>query len=80
MLEKIIEGPLDSKEVKQVCPKGNQLWIFIGRTDAEATIPDEKLDSISDSMGRNLSKLWEIVKDEDAVHGLQKVGHNLVTE
>ena len=34
----IIESPLDSKEIKPVNPKGNQLWIFIGRTDAEAPI------------------------------------------
>ena len=32
-------GPLDSKEIKPVNPKGNQLWIFIGRTDAEAEAP-----------------------------------------
>ena len=38
-LEKILESPLDSKEIKPVHPKGNQLWIFIGRTDAEAEAP-----------------------------------------
>ena len=31
--------PMDSKEIKPVNPKGNQLWIFIGRTDAEAEVP-----------------------------------------
>ena len=39
------ESPWDSKEIKQVNPKGNQPWIFIGRTDAEAPIlwpPDVK--------------------------------------
>ena len=36
MLENTLEGPLDSKEIKPVIPKGNQPWIFIGRTDAEA--------------------------------------------
>jgi len=39
MLEKTLErssGPLDCKEIKQVNPKGNQSFIFIGRTDAEA--------------------------------------------
>ena len=35
-LEKILESPLDSKEIKPVNPKGNQSWIFIGRTDDEA--------------------------------------------
>ena len=35
-LKKILESPLDSKEIKPVNPKGNQPWIFTGRTDAEA--------------------------------------------
>ena len=39
VLEKTLESPLDSKEVKPVRPKGNQSWIFIGRTDAEAEAP-----------------------------------------
>jgi len=36
VLEKTIESPLDCKEIHPVHPKGNQPWIFIGRTDAEA--------------------------------------------
>ena len=36
MLEKTLESPLDCKEMKPVNLKGNQLWIFIGRTDSEA--------------------------------------------
>ena len=57
VLEKILESPLKSKEIKPVNPKGNQPWIFIGRTDAEAEtpilwLPDE----------RN----WLIGKDPDA--------------
>ena len=39
VLEKTLESPLDSKELKPVNPKGNQLGIFIGRTDAEAEAP-----------------------------------------
>ena len=35
VLEKTLESPWDSKEIKPVNPKGNQPWIFIGRTDAE---------------------------------------------
>ena len=38
MLEKTLESPLDSKEIKPVSPKGNQPWIFIGRTEADASI------------------------------------------
>ena len=55
VLEKTLESPLDSKEIKPINPKGNQPWIFIGRTDAEAPIlwpPD--------------SKRWLIGKDPDA--------------
>ena len=55
-LEKTLESPLDSKEIKPVKPKGNQSWIFIGRTDAEAEAlilwpPD--------------AKSWLIRKDSD---------------
>ena len=39
MLEKILENLLDCKEIKSVNPKGNQSWIFIGRTDIEAKTP-----------------------------------------
>ena len=39
MLEKNLETPLNCKEIKPVNAKGNQSWIFIGRTDAEAEIP-----------------------------------------
>ena len=39
VLEKTLESPLDSKEIKPVNPKGNQVWIFIWRTDAEAGTP-----------------------------------------
>ena len=39
VLKKTFESPLDSKEIKPVNPKGNQLWIFVGRADAEAEAP-----------------------------------------
>ena len=39
VLEKTLESPLDCKESQPVHPKGNQSWIFIGRTDAEAETP-----------------------------------------
>ena len=47
VLEKTLESPLDCKEIQPVHPKGNQSWIFIGRTDAKAEtpilwLPDEK--------------------------------------
>ena len=39
VLKKTLESPLDSKEIQPVHPKGNQSWIFIGRTDTEAEAP-----------------------------------------
>ena len=39
VLEKILQNPLDCKEIQPVHPKGNQSWVFIGRTDAKAETP-----------------------------------------
>ena len=39
VLEKTLESPLDCKEIQPVHPKGNQSWVFIGRTDVEAETP-----------------------------------------
>ena len=39
VLEKTLESPLDCKEIKPVHPEGDQSWVFIGRTDAEAETP-----------------------------------------
>ena len=39
MLEKTLESPLDSKEIKPIHPKGKQPWIFIPRADVEADAP-----------------------------------------
>ena len=39
VLEKTLESPLDFKEIQTIHPKGNQSWMFIGRTDVEAETP-----------------------------------------
>ena len=39
VLEKTLESPLDYKEIQLVHPKGDQAWVFIGRTDVEAEAP-----------------------------------------
>ena len=39
VLEKTLESPLDFKEIQPVHPKGDQSWVFIGRTNAEAVTP-----------------------------------------
>ena len=55
MLEKTLESPLDCKEIQPVHPKGNQSWIFIGRTDAGAETPilwppDAKTESLKKTL------------------------------
>ena len=56
VLGKTLESPLDCKEIQPVHPKGNQSWIFIGRTDAEAETPILWLPDV---------KNWLIGKDPD---------------
>ena len=50
VLEKILESTLDCKEIQAVNPKGNQSWIFIGRTDTEAEIPILWLPDVKNSL------------------------------
>ena len=55
VLKKTLESPLDCKEIRPVNPKGNQLCIFIGRTDAKADAPifwshDKKADSLKKTL------------------------------
>ena len=57
MLEKILDSPLDYKEIKTVSCKGNQPWMFIGRTDADAEAPVVCPPNV---------KSWLIRKDPDA--------------
>ena len=57
VLEKTPKNPVDSKEIKPVNPKGNQPWVFIGRTDGEAEAPILGLPDV---------KNWLIWKDPDA--------------
>ena len=57
VLEKTLESPLDCKEIQPVHPKGNQSWIFIGRTDAAAETP---------VLWPPDAKNWPIGKDPDA--------------
>ena len=57
VLEKTLESPLDCKEIQPVHPKGDQSWVFIGRTDAEAETPILWPPDL---------KSWLIGKDPDA--------------
>ena len=57
VLEKNLESPLDCKEIKPASPKGNQSWVFIGRTDVEAETPVVWPPDAND---------WLIGKDPDA--------------
>ena len=74
VLEKTLESTLDCKQIKLVNPKGNQSWIFIGRTDAEAETPKLWPPDV---------KNWLIGKDPDAVKDwCQKKGmtENVIVE
>ena len=57
VLEKTLESPLDCKEIQAVYPKGDQSWVFIGRTDVEAETP---------ILWPSDAKSWLIWKDPDA--------------
>ena len=57
VLEETFESPLDCKKIQRVHPKGNQSWIFIGRTDAKAETPILWPPDVKD---------WLIGKDPDA--------------
>ena len=70
VLEKTLESPLDSKEIQPVNPKGNQSWIFIGRTDVEAEAP---------TLWPPDAKSWLIIKDPDAGKDWRK-GEEVMTE
>ena len=67
MLEKTLESPLDSKAIQPVHPKGNQSWIFIGRTDAGVETPILWSPDV---------KNWLIWKDPDAgkIEGMRRRG------
>ena len=69
MLEKTFENPLDGKELQPVHPKGNQYWIFIGRTDAEAETP---------IFWPPDAKNWLIWKDPDAGNDWERRGQQSV--
>ena len=57
VLEKTLESPLDCKEIQPVHPKGDQSWVFIGRSEAEAETP---------VLWPPIAKNWLIGKDSDA--------------
>ena len=64
MLEKTLESPLDCKEIQPVHPKGDQSWMFIGRTDAEAETPilcppDARTDSFEKTLMVDRLKVGE---------------------
>ena len=62
VLEKTLESPLDCKEIQPVHPKGDQSWIFIGRTDAEAETPNTLATWCEELTHRKRPWCWERLK------------------
>ena len=58
MLEKTLESPLDCKEIQPVHPKGDQAWVFTGRTDVEAEAPILWLPDAKNWKDPNAGKDW----------------------
>ena len=71
VLEKILESPLDCKESQPVHPKGDQSWIFIGRTDIEAETPILRPPD---------AKGWLIWKDLEAGKNLWREGKGMTED
>ena len=93
VLEKTLESPLDCKEIQPVHPEGDESWVFIGRTDAEAVTPIlwppdslEKTLMLGKIEGRRkrgrqrMSWWWTGKPDKLQSMGSQRVGHDWVTE
>ena len=64
VLEKTLESPFDCKKIQPVHPKGNQYWIFIGRTDAEAETPIVWLPNVKNYSLENPLMLGKIEADD----------------
>ena len=69
VLEKTLESPLDCKEIQLVHPKGNQSWVFIRRTDAEAETPILWLPDVNWLIGRDSDAGKEKGTTEDEMAG-----------
>ena len=72
VLEKTLESPLDCKEIQPVHPKGDQSWVFIGRTDAEAETPilgppDEELIGKDPDAGKDQRQEEKEVTEDEMV-------------
>ena len=71
VLEKTLESPLDCKEIQSVRPKGDQSWVFIGRTDVEDETPILWPPDV---------KNWSTGKDPDAGKGWRQEGKQVIED
>ena len=85
VLEKTLESPLDSKEIKPVNPKGNQPWIFIWKIDAEAEAPifqppdvKSQLTGKDNEAGKDWGQKEKSVAEDKMVRwNYQLIGHEI---
>ena len=73
VLEEALESPLDCKEIQPVHPKGNQSWIFIGRTDAEAEAPGLWSPDVENWLIRQDPENWKDWSQEEKVMTEDKI-------
>ena len=80
VLEKTLESPFYSKKIKSVNPKGNQPWIFTGRTDAEAEAPilwPPDVKSLLTGKDPNIGKDWRQKEKKAAEDEMVREHHRL---
>ena len=73
-MEKTLENPLDCKEIQPVHPKGDQFWVFIGRTDVEAETPILCPPDVKSRLTGKRYRRWKRLREEKGTTEDEMVG------